>query len=123
MAWQHFTRDEFSCNCGCGTNNISSQLLDRLEIARRDAGVPFVITSGSRCPEHNAEVSTVGNTSPHLGGWAADIHAPDSRSRFAILQSLLSTGFTRIGIGKQFIHCDLDPTKFSRVIWTYYSEE
>ena len=52
-------------------------------------------------------------------GYAADIAAPDSRTKFIIIDSLLKAGFNRIGVGKTFIHCDNDPDKSPDVIWTY----
>ena len=56
---------------------------------------------------------------------AADIHVKDSRARFLILVSLMSEGFTRFGIGKNFIHVDSDDTKNGgdkspNVVWHYY---
>lgn len=91
--------------------------LKRLEVARRMAGVPFRITSGYRTPEHNEFVGGVAN-SAHLNGWAADIKV-DNQTRYTVLRALMDAGFNRIGIGKTFIHCDLDPSKNSQRIWTY----
>ena len=115
----YFNISEFDCKCGCGTNNMDPTALDRLNVARFHAGIPFVITSGCRCGQHNAAVSTVGDTSPHLGGWAVDISATSSAARWAIVDGLKKAGFTRIGIGSNFVHADIDPAKTYRLIWTY----
>ena len=56
--------------------------------------------------------------SSHLKGFAVDISCTTSVQRTAIIQGLIKTGFTRIGIGKTFIHVDLDNNKQS-AIWLY----
>jgi hypothetical protein len=55
-------------------------------------------------------VGGVANSS-HLTGWAADIRADSSNRRYLVLKGLIEAGFTRIGIGQNFIHCDCDPSK------------
>jgi hypothetical protein len=52
---QHFNIEEFACHC-CGKIAMDEAFLARLEKAREIAGVPFKITSGYRCPKHNAVV-------------------------------------------------------------------
>ena len=95
--------------------------LIRLDKARTMAGVPFKITSGYRCPEHNKKVGGAMNSS-HMNTPcnAADISIKDSGKRYKILESLYKVGFTRIGVGKTFIHCDTDKLKSQRICWTYY---
>jgi len=113
-----FKYEEFECKCGCGLNNISDVLVEKLNTARRLAGVPFVITSGSRCTEHNAKIGG-SKTSSHLKGLAVDIKANDSRIRYLILTALVNAGFNRIGIAKDFIHVDIDEDKTDDVVWVY----
>jgi len=36
-----------------------------------------------------------------------------------MIEALLDADFTRIGIGKDFIHVDMDPNKEPNVMWTY----
>jgi len=49
----------------------------------------------------------VGSTSEnHPRGKAADIRALNGPTRGKILKGLYGAGFTRIGIRKDFIHCD-----------------
>ena len=57
--------------------------------------------------------------SSHQKGIAADIKSRSSRNRSAILDGLIKAGFTRIGIGKTWIHVDNDPLKARRVTWLY----
>lgn len=117
MRFQYFALREFFCKC-CGASNMSLPFVRKLDDARAIAGVPFVITSGYRCAAHNAKEGGAKN-SAHLYGLAADISAPNSATRLAIVDALLMTGFTRLGIGKTFVHVDDDLTKPQRVMWTY----
>jgi uncharacterized protein YcbK (DUF882 family) len=88
------------------------------QCARDYAGIAFKINSGYRTIAHNKRVGGVAN-SPHLGGYAADIHCVDDASRWVIVNALIQAGFTRIGIAKTFIHVDNDPSKNEYRIWTY----
>lgn len=114
----YFKNSEFECKCGCGKNNINGELLEDLNIARVIAGVPFIITSGTRCATHNKREGGLPNSS-HVTGHAVDIRADDSRERFMVLMGLISAGFQRIGISKHFIHVDNDTTKPPQVAWLY----
>lgn len=113
-------RDEFACKCGCGlgTPDMDQSLLLRLDRARDLAGVPFTINSGIRCEQHNAAIGASMGSS-HIAGYAADISATDSRSRFKIIKALIDVGFNRIGIHSRFIHVDNDPDKDREVVWDY----
>ena len=98
--------------------NMDVDFLAKLDEAREFAGIPFIINSAYRSPEHNAKIGGKPNSS-HLRGLAVDIKATDSRTRFTVLNALISVGFNRIGIADTFIHVDLDCEKSDRVIWTY----
>jgi len=88
-----------------------------IEIAK----VPFKINSGYRCPLHNKNVGGVSNSSHmNIPCNAADIATKDSSTRYKILEALYEVGFTRVGIGETFVHCDTDKLKSQRVCWTYY---
>lgn len=115
---QYFTLTEFDCKCKCGKNNIDPNLIVCLDEARELAQVPFIINSGCRCEKHNRRVRG-SRTSSHLKGIAVDIKATNSKTRFAILQSLFMSGFSRIGIHKRFIHVDIDHKKPSTVVFIY----
>ena len=115
----YVTADEFTCKCGCNQNDISMQLVSRLNTARQKAGVPFIINSGYRCKSHNAAVGS--KSTVHVKGLAADIRTLDSRTRYKVLTALIEQGFSRIGIAKSFIHVDIgDHAGFDpEVVWTY----
>jgi zinc D-Ala-D-Ala carboxypeptidase len=101
----YFTLSEFDCPC-CKLHPMSPLFLAQLEKAREIAGVPFVITSGYRCPKHNAEVGSTSKN--HTSGMAADIKTADGPTRGKVLKGLYRAGFTRIGISfeKGFVHAD-----------------
>lgn len=114
---KHFKMGEFACSC-CGEVDMDDTLLGMLNEARETAGVPFVITSGFRCEEHNANVGGT-KGSAHTLGYAVDIAATNSRNRLVIVQALLKAGFNRIGIAKTFVHVDVDESKPQNVMWVY----
>jgi len=97
--------------------NMSKEFLFVLDEAREIAGIPFVINSAYRSPEHPLSIKNP--SSSHIKGLAVDIKATDSNTRFKIVQALITVGFTRIGIADTFIHVDLDLDKTQNVIWTY----
>lgn len=111
-----FDWDDFACKCGCGENLVNEESALRLDQARAYAGVPFIITSAYRCPEHNSTMST----SPvHPSGHAFDIAANDSRTRYLVLEGMRKAGFKRIGIAKSFVHGDDHPESAQEVLWLY----
>lgn len=118
MKSKYFSEKEIKCKCGCGKSDISTILIKKLDQARALAGIPFVITSGIRCEEHN-EKEGGAKTSSHITGYAVDIKATTSAQRSAILKAVHEVGFNRIGIAKSFIHVDVDPTKSPNVCWMY----
>tara|TARA_R110000765_G_scaffold154302_1_gene257325 strand:+ start:42 stop:467 length:426 start_codon:yes stop_codon:yes gene_type:complete len=122
MNLRYFNIEEFNSkdkkNSGM---NMDKGFLTKLDYARHNAQCSFVITSGYRTPFQNRLVNGVEDSShTKIPCSACDISTPDSNTRFKILKSLLDIGFTRIGIGKGFIHVDDDPDKSTEVLWHYY---
>ena len=115
---KNFKIEEFSCPC-CGRADMDEDFLWKLDFAWTLASVPFVVTSGFRCPKHNKRVGG-SSTSSHMKGLAADIAVPDDHSRFRIIWGLIHAGFKRFGNGNGFIHIDADPDKNRERAWTYY---
>ena len=116
---KYFRPDEFECKCGdCRKCTIDPELAQKLDTAREIAGIPFYINSGVRCSKHNADVGGAKGSS-HLTGKAADIRADTGKKYFAILRGLIGAGFTRIGLGGNYIHVDVDKAKPQDTVWRY----
>lgn len=101
-----------------GEMYMDRHFLQMLDDARGQAGIAFKITSGYRTENHNRKVGGVRNSS-HTKGLAADIACSNGSNRFTIVNALIMAGFNRIGIAKNFIHCDIDGSKSPYVVWTY----
>ena len=119
----------FECPC-CGQNwidirlerlvrHIEERACPKCSRSRgRRAGEELIITSGYRCEEWNRKVGG-SPTSSHLKGLAVDIGIDRSRLRYRVIEAAIRLGFHRIGIGKDFVHLDIDRQKDARVIWVY----
>ena len=114
----HFEPKEHECKCGCGLQNMNRVHMDMLNQARDLAGIPFVITSGSRCSQHNKDEGGR-DTSDHLTGEGSDVEVKTSQQRFLILRAAFVAGFRRIGIGKTFIHLGTNENNPQKVQWLY----
>ena len=114
----YFSLKEQSCRC-CGEGQLNPRFLEKLNKARELAGIPFVLNCGYRCEKHNKEVGG-SDTSSHLDGLAVDIRCTNSVNRYKIIKALLEADICRIGIGKDFVHCDDDVrSKIPNLIWLY----
>ncbi len=116
---KYFTLSEFASPDEIASGSkMDKDFLEKLDYARGNAGIPFKITSGYRSEAWNQRVGgRVGSS--HLKGLAADIACIGSRDRYIIVKALMDVGINRIGIGKTFIHCDVDKNKDANVIWLY----
>lgn len=105
---KYFTIDEFRCHhCGhLPENGMNPVLLEKLDALRESVGLPIVVSSGYRCPEHNADVGGVWN-SQHVKGNAADIYCP-GLSVDTLADSAAILGFDGIGryYRAEFVHLD-----------------
>lgn len=108
-----FSPSEFS-----DPSRMDPDFLIRLDRARLVSDIPYVINSSFRTPEQNT-ASNGSRNSAHLRGKAVDIRCVDAYTRSRILFGLISAGFTRIGIGKSFIHVDNDDSLPNPRIWLY----
>ena len=110
---EHFTKEEFDCQCGCGNGDIviSENLVFELECVRIHYGKPMRINSGIRCLSHNRKIGSR-DTSSHIKGLAVDIGCNDMGTRLELVKHLLRDAeFTRIGFHREFIHVDVDYDK------------
>lgn len=121
----HFTRAELSCKC-CGEMRLSEAFVNKLEALRVDAGFPFHISSGYRCPKHNQAVSSTGARGPHTRD-AVDVRIYGERAH-RLVGLATKHGFSGIGVsqkgpqGSRFIHLDdlpNGPDSPRPWIWSY----
>tara|TARA_R100001440_G_scaffold44137_1_gene63887 strand:+ start:1662 stop:2102 length:441 start_codon:yes stop_codon:yes gene_type:complete len=115
----YFKISEFDSPDEVGSGyRMNKDFLRRLDTARGIAGIPFKINSGYRTAAHNTKIGgRVGSS--HKKGLAVDIAYKGSRERYLIINALMIVGVNRFGIGKTFIHADVDKTKDEDVIWLY----
>ena len=121
---KYFKLQEFDSPDEKGSGkNMDERFLQMLDEARGIANVPFKVNSGFRTQKHNQWLIDNGYPaspdSSHLKGIAVDISCKFSNRRWLIINALLKVGINRIGIGKNFIHCDIDDSKPSNVVWVY----
>jgi uncharacterized protein YcbK (DUF882 family) len=130
MKWEpsetpNFTADEMRCQCGCGKADMDHAFMLKLQ-AVRDVVGPLVVSSGYRCPEHNAAVSSTGLNGPHVTGKAADLRCFGKQAHEVLVQAMFHY-FTGIGVsqkgphGFRFIHLDMlqDGENGARRSWTW----
>ena len=121
--WPNFTEDDLVCSAtGLENPNVEefTELMDMVQDLRTWAGVPFVVTSGYRSPEHPIEAR---KKKPGQHSKAAiDFRVP-TKDCYRIVGKAYEMGFTGIGInltgdaGSRFIHLDIR-TSAPR-LWSY----
>lgn len=107
MASKYFSYDEVTCHC-CGRHGATPELLQFLDDVREATGGPLEISCAYRCPEHNAEVGGVPNSS-HVRGLAADLIANE---RVSVEQlARICEKLNADGVGRYysdgFVHADI----------------
>lgn len=95
---------------------LDKDLVNKLNIAREAAKIPFIINSGFRTPEKSVSVGGFA-TDPHTKGLGADIRALNSAEVYIIVFGALCAGFKGIGLGKGHVHLDIDPKRDKGVIF------
>lgn len=120
----HFSAAELACQCGCGMLPQQS-FMDEVERLRVALGFAMPVTSGARCPAHNAKVSGTGRTGPHTTGRAIDVALSHERA-YACVHVAMGMGFTGIGVNQRgnarFVHLDDLPNLPGQprpTIWSY----
>lgn len=105
-----FSRYEFECPCGCSSQMVDQELVDKLQLIRDKLNKKLKVTSGYRCIKRNAKVDG-SKQSRHLYGIAADWRTLD-RSVNPVALGIIaqSIGFGGIGIywhsKGAFVHTD-----------------
>ena len=125
--WPHFSSAEISCHCGCGREEMEGRFMLKLEMLRTVFGKPMPVTSGFRCPAHNAQASDTGLNGPHTTGQAVDVQV-SGEDAYHLLGLAIQHGFTGIGIkqagthSSRFLHIDTleaSPGRPRPTVWTY----
>ena len=116
--YPNFKREEFTCRCGCGRNEMRPEFLERLQALRSVYGKPMAVTSGYRCPQHPKEAAKA-QPGMHTTGLAADIGISGAEA-VTLLRLALAAGFRGVGVHQKgngrFLHVDLRETP---TIWSY----
>ncbi|MAO65053.1 MAG: peptidase M15 [Balneola sp.] len=122
MRYDYFSQNDFDTAIPvCKMSDMDEEFMEKLDLAREIARVPFIVNSAYRTVEYEKSKGRDGSSS-HTKGLAVDLKCTLSRVRFRILHGLLQAGFTRIGVGKTFIHVDFDQDKDQQVVWDYYKD-
>jgi uncharacterized protein YcbK (DUF882 family) len=118
---EHFSLHEFACRCGCGADNVSTELIDALQELRTLAGVPIIVHSAVRCEDANRAVGGKPN-SQHITGKAADISARGIKifDLLLLAHEVDAFHYGGIGIYDQHIHVDI---RENQARWTMRSKQ
>lgn len=94
---KYFKKSEFTCECGCGLNNIDLKLVKILDEIREHFESPIIITSGCRCQRYNDSLTGSAKNSKHIYGKAADFYVKgvSVNTLLAYTKSLVAQGKLR----------------------------
>jgi len=114
MITANFSRSEVACECGCGIDFVSLELMCKLQVVRDQYFAVFkeglILNCVCRCPKHNVDVGGKWNsahiTTEKKVGEAADISCTDSHKRFVLLGLLLGQ-FNRLEVAPGWLHVDV----------------
>lgn len=117
---KYFAPAEFKrCTPSCSIEDMDQRFLNTLDAIRALAGIPLVLNCAYRSVAHEKARGRSGN-SAHTKGLAADIRCNSSATRWKIVTAALALGIRRIGIGKSYVHVDIDGALPQDVVWHYY---
>lgn len=111
--------DLSACVPVCKVEDLHPELVELIRRAQHLAGFTFTITSGYRPKSWELGRGRDGSSS-HTKRLAVDISTCDSHTRYKVLVSLACVGVPRLGVGKTFVHADIDETKAHPIIFHYY---
>lgn len=98
--------------------DIDISLIAALDALEKRLEWDLTFSSGVRCEACNAAAGGV-KKSAHLKGRAVDIIIDNSVERYELANQALSLGFNRIGIGRKFVHLDVDYSLPMHMLWLY----
>ena len=105
---KYFRKAEFACKCGCGASEMEEKLIKAADKVREYFGKPITVSSGRRCPTHNARVGGVSN-SRHLTGKAMDFCVSGISASMVLtyVQKLPEIRYA-YAIDNNFVHMDIE---------------
>lgn len=118
-----FSPKEFErCVPSCSIDDMRDDFLCILDWVRDVCGFPIILNSAYRSKDYELSQGRDGSSS-HTKGIAVDIRCSDSMERASIIDAVCNlSGFMnfpiRIGIGKNYLHFDIDSDK-PQCIWLY----
>lgn len=114
---KYFGPSERQCRCNCGMD-LQMGFIKRLDELRETVGFALPISSGARCPTHNAAVDGA-KASKHIEGIAVDIRVikMTNDQKYTLLKAVLAAGFT-VGVRADILHIDSRP---GNPLWFTYS--
>lgn len=104
---------------------LDPEFVSKLDLARKFAGIPFVITSGLRTPAANQSTPGAVCHSAHLKGLAVDLAVSNDHEVYCLIAAGNAVGITRYGIYVDannvptHVHMDVevDDAHVAEVIW------
>ena len=120
MITPNFSRSEMACRCGCVNDEMDGEFIRMLQELRNEVG-PLRISSGFRCEDHNARISSTGRHGPHTEAKAFDILISGERA-IMLFEKARQIGVSGIGVSqkdphhKRFVHLD---TLDRKELWNY----
>lgn len=113
--------DFSTCVPSCSEFDLHSALLDKLRSMQALLASPLTFTSGFRPKSWELSKGRDGSSShSKTPGLAVDISTLNSHWRYKVLAAAICVGFERIGVGKNFIHVDIDDSKAHPIVFHYY---
>ena len=109
---RYFQKDEFRCKCGKFCDGFPAEPSEKLvrlaDRVRSHFGAPITVSSGVRCPQHNANVGGVAN-SRHLRGMAMDMSVAGRTAQevLSFVQTQKDVNYA-YAIDSGYIHMDVE---------------
>lgn len=108
--WKNFKPKDIACK-GDGSILITIEALDALQSLRDRLGVPIIVNSAYRSPDHNKNIGGAPNSN-HVKGIAFDIRLTKKVTRDKLKQEARKCGFKGFGDYNTFVHIDLGKERY-----------
>lgn len=115
---------KLACTCGhknCDKRSVKMIALVMLQKVRDELELPMIVTSGGRCPNHNAEMTRT-KPADHQKGLGVDIKIDSLSHALKIAAIAVKHGFNAIAINlnSRFIHLGYRPELNGKIVtWDY----